>query len=58
MITSTDAIILDEVCSTKKKPTRVKMNNGQKKKSKCTTEKCKSEKKCKKSNRCVDNRAR
>ena len=30
MITSTDAIILDEVCSTKKKPTRVKMNNGQK----------------------------
>lgn len=46
MITSTDAIILDEVCSTKKKPARVKMNNGQKK-SKCTTEKCKSKKKCK-----------
>ena len=47
MITSTDAIILDEVCSTKKKPTRVKMNKEQKKKSKCTTEKCNNKKKCK-----------
>lgn len=47
MITSTDAIILDEVCSTKKKPARVKMNNGQKKNSKCTTEKCNNKKKCK-----------
>ena len=47
MITSTDAIILDEVCSTKKKPTRVKMKNKKKKKSKCTTEKCNNKKKCK-----------
>lgn len=47
MITSTDAIILDEVCSTNKKPTRVKMNHGQKKKPKCTTEKCNGKKKCK-----------
>ena len=47
MITSTHAIILDEVCSTKKKPTHVKMNNEQKKKSKGTTEKCNNKKKCK-----------
>lgn len=45
MITSTDAIILDEVCSPNKKPSRVKMNNGQKKKPKNTTEKCGGKKK-------------
>lgn len=39
MITSTDAIILDEICSVNKKPTKVKINT-QDRKPKKTTEKC------------------